>query len=337
MERNFASFKSLLCGEVSHIWMGYQYETIHLCGITFFLQHVEDDSIRKTLEEGFKLKKQRIKKMTELFKKYDQLLPKGFSVGDDVNLEAPRIFSDDLYLDYMMNVIQLELVNYTLAFRDAMNPDVLDFYQQLIKESMKLELKTKMLAKEKGIYIQSPKIPKQTQNELVEKESFIAGWFGDKRPLLGSEIAQLVLHSKRNALGQAVITAFSQVAKSKEVRKFFKRGSGIAKKHLEVFTSKLHENELPNSSILLTAEVTDSTVSPFSDKLMTILITSLITAGIGGYGLSLSISPRRDLSVDYTRLMAEIATYSDDGAELLIKNGWMEKPPIAADRKGLAN
>src|SRR5690625_6533146 len=145
---------------------------------------------------------------------------------------------------------------------------------------------------------------------MLIKECLLAGWFGDTRPLLGSEIAQLVMHAKRNALGQAVITAFSQVAKSKEVRQFFERGREIAGKHLEVFTSKLRDEYLPSSAILLTSEVTDSTEAPFSDKLMTTLITSLISSGIGVYGSSLSMSLRRDLGADYTWLKDEIMTYS---------------------------
>jgi len=336
MEKNYESFEHLSCGEVSSLWMGYQYESLHRCGITFFLQHVKDDAIQQILKDGLVLANKRIEQISELFLKYNQLLPNGFTVEGEVNLQASRLFSDELYVHYILNTIELELVNYALAMRAAMNNDVTAFYHQAMKDSLRMELKAKDLAKKKGLYIPAPKIPKQIQNEIVIKESFLAGWFGDKRPLLGSEIAQLVMHAKRNALGQAVITAFSQVAKSKEVRQFFERGREIAGKHLEVFTSKLRDEYLPSSAILLTSEVTDSTEAPFSDKLMTTLITSLISAGIGGYGSSLSMSPRRDLGADYTRLIAEIATYSDDGAELLIKNGWMEQPPMAADRKGLA-
>jgi len=48
------------------------------------------------------------------------------------------------------------------------------------------------------------------------------------------------------------------------------------------------------------------------------------------------MSPRRDLGAHYTRLTAEIATYADDGLEIMIKNNWLEQPPLAADRKNLA-
>jgi hypothetical protein len=41
--------------------------------------------------------------------------------------------------------------------------------------------------------------------------------------------------------------------------------------------------------------------------------------------------------MDYTRIIAEIGLYAEDGAQLLIKNGWLEQPPLAADRETLAN
>jgi hypothetical protein len=34
--------------------------------------------------------------------------------------------------------------------------------------------------------------------------------------------------------------------------------------------------------------------------------------------------------------MAEAGEYSEDGANLMIEHGWMEKPPSAPDRKVLA-
>ena len=45
---------------------------------------------------------------------------------------------------------------------------------------------------------------------------------------------------------------------------------------------------------------------------------------------------RRDLALKYTILMADIGRYAEDGAQLLIKHGWLEQPPLASDRNELA-
>src|SRR5690625_7128301 len=76
MEKNYESFEHLSCGEVSSLWMGYQYESLHRCGITFFLQHVKDDAIQQILKDGLVLANKRIEQISELFLKYNQLLPK---------------------------------------------------------------------------------------------------------------------------------------------------------------------------------------------------------------------------------------------------------------------
>src|SRR5699024_4303253 len=257
-----------------------------------------------------------------IFDEEGYLHPEGFTKSD-VHLNAPRLFSDMLYLEYCMQTCEMELMFYNLGFIEAVKPNIQRYFTEVLTDSQNLEIKSKKLSKEKGLYIRAPHIPKQKKVDYVEKDSFLAGWFGEKRPLLGIEIAQLVFHAKRNALGQAVITGFSQVAKSKEVRRFFERGREIAGKQFDVFSSILSDEYLPNAASLMTSEVTDSTEAPFSDKLMLRFITALIRAGMSGDGSAISQSARPDLGGVYSRLIAEIAGYSDDAAEILIKHGWL--------------
>ncbi|MYL43190.1 DUF3231 family protein [Virgibacillus salexigens] len=100
--------------------------------------------------------------------------------------------------------------------------------------------------------------------------------------------------------------------------------------------SILHEEFLSESALLLTSEVTDSTVAPFSDRLMMTFVSNLIASSMGQYGIALSSSPRHDLSVHYSRLIAEVGKYANEGNKILINNGWLEQPPMAADRRDLA-
>ncbi|MED1908328.1 DUF3231 family protein [Cytobacillus firmus] len=84
-------------------------------------------------------------------------------------------------------------------------------------------------------------------------------------------------------------------------------------------------------------EVTDSTSPPFSEKLMMFMTTSLIALSAGIYATSAASSARKDISLNFIRLSAEIANYAEDGANILIKNGWFEEPPHPADHDELAN
>src|SRR5699024_5421915 len=137
-----------------------------------------------------------------------------------------------------------------LALMNAARSDIIDFFSGNLKKSQSLHIQAKELSKEKGTFLRAQLIPKPKQIEMVKKENFLAGWFGARRPLLGMELTYLVFIDMRNALGQAVITGFSQVAKSKEVRRYFERGRDISGKHLNVFGKILYEDYLSEAAIL---------------------------------------------------------------------------------------
>jgi hypothetical protein len=163
----------------------------------------------------------------------------------------------------------------------------------------------------------------------------LAGWFGKKRPLNVVEISGMSFNMKKDAAKAVLELGFGQVCQSQELQKFFERGKKICKSHFVTFSNRLTKEDLSSPKSWI-SEVTSSTVSPFSDKLMLFHIVTLVSAAIGYYGAGLSVSQRRDLAVDYTKFMAEIGLYAEDGAQLLIKNGWLEQPPLADNRENLA-
>ena len=82
--------------------------------------------------------------------------------------------------------------------------------------------------------------------------------------------------------------------------------------------------------------VTTSQVAPYSEKLMMTLVCALNNFSFTSYGLSLSASLRTDVSATIVRQIAEVLAYAEDGANILINNGWMEQPPRAVNRRELA-
>ncbi|MDZ5472953.1 DUF3231 family protein [Bacillus sp. 31A1R] len=199
---------------------------------------------------------------------------------------------------------------------------------------MELFNETTDLLLKKGIEVRSPYIPYLQEVDMVEKQHFLAGWWGEQRPLTAAEITHLFSNIQTNHMGTAVITGFAQVAKSKDVRDYFKRGKEISKEQIEVFSKSLHEDDLP-APVTWDAQVQDTTESPFSDKLMLFQISLMTAAGMGNYGTAISASPRRDIAAVYVRLQGEIGLYAEDGLNLLIKHAWLERPPHAADRDQL--
>lgn len=146
----------------------------------------------------------------------------------------------------------------------------------------------------------------------------------------------LSFNIERNDLGRCLLTGFQQVAQDKDVKEFLSDGIKIASKHVEVFGSILSESSLqaPMAWNTLATESTDFT---FSDKLIMFHSAALTVASTSHYGTSLGTSPRRDIGLHYARLMMEVLKYGEDGANIMIKNGWLEQPPLATDREALKN
>ncbi|MFD2629597.1 DUF3231 family protein [Oceanobacillus kapialis] len=325
----------LTASEVSNLWAAYQSNSVTKVGLSYFLNHVEDQDIKALLEECKLLSEQELKEISTLFQAENYPIPQGFT-EEDVQKDAPRLFSDALYLEYVFNMFIIALNTYSMALSVSEREDVVTFFSKCLDSARKLHLKTKILTKEKGLHAKHPLLPVPKEIEFVKKDSFLSGWFGKRRPLLGMEISNLLFHSKRNALGHALITGFSQVATTKELRSFFEKGKDISEKHLTVFTTLLRNESMDQGTTMMTSEVSVSKTAPFSDKFMMYIVTSLINSSIGQYGVSLSSSPRHDLGLHYTRLIADISKYANESANILIDKGWMEQPPIAADRKELA-
>ncbi|WP_042225289.1 DUF3231 family protein [Oceanobacillus manasiensis] len=327
--------KQLTASEISNLWAIYQNNTVAKVGLSYFLEHVEDQDIKVLLEECKSLAEQELGEISAFFRADNYPIPKGFT-EEDVQKNAPRLFSDSLYLEYIFNMFIISLNTYSTALSVSERQDIVQFFSKCLDSAKKLHLNTKELTKRKGLYTKKPVLPVPAEIEFVKKDSFLSGWFGKRRPLLGMEISNLNFHSQRNALGHALITGFSQVATSKELRSFFEKGRDISEKHLSIFTTLLRDDNMDQGSTMMTSEVTTSTTAPFSDKFMMYIVTALINSSIGQYGVSLSTSPRHDLALQYTRLIADISKYANESANILIDKGWMEQPPIAADRKELA-
>lgn len=170
--------------------------------------------------------------------------------------------------------------------------------------------------------------------DFVKKQSFVLDLFGEKRPLSALEISNLYSNFQRNALGVTTLIGFSQ-AQSKDVTQFFTRGINLAKNHAEKFGKKLKNSNLP-VSMTWDTDITTSIEYTFSEKLLMFYTTTLIALSIGFYGLSCSVSHRLDLGVLYTSLTLDIQRFAEDGANLMIKNRWLEEPPMAPDRDELA-
>ncbi|WP_309118894.1 DUF3231 family protein [Paenibacillus sp.] len=326
----------LTSGEMANLWTSYMNDSLSVCTLSYFLAHAQDPQIRSVLQYAYDLSAKHVRRVAHLLTEEECPVPQGFT-DKDVDLNAPRLYSDTFFLLYIGNMGKFGLTAYSFALATSSRADIRAYYSECMASATELFNRSLESLLEKGLHLRSPEIPKPRQVEFVHDQNFLGNFLniGRERPLLGQEISNLTYNIERNLLGKPLIMGFSQTARDKEVRRYFERGRDMAQKHVEVFGSFLKREHLPVPATWDT-EVTDATTPPFSDKLMTYHITVLIASAWGQYGSSTSVSPRADLATAYSRLSLEIANYADDGANLMIKNGWLEKPPQAVDQVALA-
>lgn len=328
----------LTSSEMGMLWTTYINDTFSSCVLSYFLNIVEDSQIKAVIEYALDISERHIRELTSIFKGESFPVPQGFT-DEDVNLNAKRLYSDNFFLYYLKNMSKVGLATYSLAFCMGSRSDVRTFFHEAISQTGALDQKVTSVLLSKGLYIRPPYISVPNHIDFVESKSFLSGgFFGfvDKRPLTSIEIAHLFENSQTNSLGEALLLGFSQVVRSNEIRKYITRGVEISRKHIEYFDKMLKDDTLPVPMTWAT-NVTDSVDPPFSDKLILFHVSILVAAGAGNYGLAASASPRRDVATNYVRLAAEIARYAEDGAKLLIENGWLEEPPQALNRKELVH
>lgn len=324
----------LTSSEIAALHENYLGDSMSICVFKHFLATIEDLEIKPLIKHALDIATQHVETIKEIFTRENIAIPFGFT-NADVNTNAQRLFSDSFYLSYLKHMGKGGLSIYGFLQPHMFHADLISFYTKCIKSTLELNNEATNLLLKKGLAVRPPYITYPRKAEFVKKQSFISGFFGDKRPLTGMEITHLYSNIQTNKLGEALAIGFSQVAKSNEVRKYFLRGKEISEKHIGVFGSYLRDDNLP-VPMTWNHEVTESKDSPFSDKLMMFHFGLMNFSGVGNYGVSIAASQRSDLGVMYSRLMTEVLKYGEDGANILIDEGWLEQPPLAPDRDALS-
>jgi hypothetical protein len=117
-------------------------------------------------------------------------------------------------------------------------------FTEVLASITELHNRAKKVMLSKGIFIRPPYIPTPEKVDVVKKQSFLTGFFGERRPPHVIEISHLYANVQTNSFGKALMTGFGQVAKSQEVKQFMLRSKHIAQKHYEIFSSILSEEDL---------------------------------------------------------------------------------------------
>ncbi|MDT3765872.1 DUF3231 family protein [Priestia filamentosa] len=325
----------LTSAEIACIWTNYMQDSMSKCVLSYLLQTVEDNDIRPLIQWAYDISCTHIEELTTLFQKEQIPLPTGFT-DEDINVNAPRLYTDAFILNYLAHMARVGMLGYSGFTSMGARKDLKTYFIKGLRETSDLFDQSTDLLLEKGLYIRAPYISYPTKTDFVDSHKYLSGFslFSKQRPLNAIEISHLYMNSITNHIGSKLSLSFAQVSPQEEIQNWMLRGRDISQKHMRVFTRILLDSDI-ESPISPDVAITDTTTPPFSDKLAMFHMAMLSATGTGNYATAASASQRSDLIINYERLSLEVALYAKDGADIMIKNQWMEQPPTTLDKEQL--
>jgi hypothetical protein len=136
-------------------------------------------------------------------------------------------------------------------------------------------------------------------------------------------------------MAKSLSIAFSQVTQSKEVRKFLEGSEKASDGQIQTLSKIMKKDNLPVPKPWET-EVTTSTDSPFSDKLMLYHIGFLFQAAQAYHGTGLAAAMRTDLVTTYESNILKTLMITKEWFNIMVQNKWLEQPPLAPNREEIA-
>lgn len=320
----------LTSSEIASIWTSYMQDSMSKCVLGYFLKHVEDEEIRSVVQFSYDLSSSHIEKLTTIFQEEQIPTPTGYTYDNDVNLNAPRMYTDLFMLTYINHMAKIGLLGYSGFVSISARDDIRNYYREGLNETSELFEKSSKVALSKGVFTRAPYIPYPIKTNYIDTKKYLSSG----RPLNAVEISHLFLNIQTNLIGSKLAISFAQGTPRENIRKWMLRGRDISQKHMQIFTKTLIDNDI-QAPCPSDVSITNSTTPPFSDKLNMFHMSFMSAAGTGNYATAAAASQRSDLIVNYERLSLEIAQYAKDGADIVISNAWLEQPPGTKDKEQL--
>lgn len=326
----------LTSSEIGTLWTGYMNDSMAKQVLRFMLKHVQDPDIKPVIQYAYDASASHVEKYQAIFEAEQYKPPTGFT-EKDVNMDAPWLFTDVFCLSYVNHMARVAMETFSGCIAVSYREDICDFYSQCLKEANTLYTQSLQTGKHKGISYRHPYIEVPKESDYVESKKYMSGLnpFSEKRPLNAIEISHLFLNVMTNSIGVKLCLAFAQTSPLKEVQEYMLRLKKVSKKHIKLFVDTLLKEEIQSPNMSDVA-VSNSTTQTFSDKLMMFHVSVLVSAGIGNYARAGVASQRNDLTINYERLSLEVARLVKSGADLMIKNNWLEQPPGIKNKDELA-
>jgi len=324
----------LTSSEIGTLWGEYVNGTAVDIINRYMVTIIEDGQIKALFEDAIKTFEKQKQQIVTFIKNEGFPVPIGFTESD-LFQGKPRLFTDIFCLNYLHIMTLHGLLGHSTSLGVSVRKDLRYFYDSCDDDGKRMYHQTIDLLLEKGSFQRDPLFyPAQTP-QFISSQDFTDGFFGKGRKLAATEIISISFNLKKSIMAKTLSIAFSQVAQTKEVRKFLTDSQNTADDQIKTFSKIMQKDNLPVPKSWET-EVTTSTDSPFSDKLMLYHIGFLFQAAQNYHGTGLASSMRTDLVTTYETTILKNLLVTKKWYNLMVQNKWLEQPPLAPNRAEIA-
>ncbi|WP_045516758.1 DUF3231 family protein [Neobacillus niacini] len=324
----------LTSSEIGTLWGEYVNGTMTDVVNRYMVTIIEDELIKNIFEDAIRTFDKQKKQMVAFFEGEGFPVPIGFT-DSDLHKGTKRLFTDIFCLNYLHIMTLHGLLGHTTSLAVSVREDLRHFYDSCDNDAKRMYHQTIELLLEKGNFQRDPLFYPTINPEYISSNDFTDGIFGKGRRLAATEIISISLNLKKSIMAKTLSIAFSQVAQEKEVRKFLEDSEKTADQQIKLFAKIMQSDNLPVPRSWET-EVTTSSDSPFSDRLLLYHIGFLFQAAQNYHGAGLASAMRTDLVAAFESIILKNLMVTKKWFDLMVENKWLEQPPLAPNRKEIA-
>ncbi|MUV38741.1 hypothetical protein JNUCC1_02612 [Lentibacillus sp. JNUCC-1] len=317
----------LSSSELGSLWLTYQKKTMILRILEYFIEKADDETgknLMSSLHEELHAKVVEIKTMLE---NEGAAIPEGFT-EKDVNLQAPKLWDNGFDIMFCRVLKEISIGLYALHLTLSYRKDVISFYQDLSKLTETYFRYFTEYLLDHSLLSRPTLVNMPASTSFVSDKTYAKGTniLGQKRELSVVEFGPLYRSVETNITGMQLMEGFSKTTEDSDVKKHFLAGKALSKKQISAVSKVLLDNDI-HPPATHGGTVTNSTVPPFSDKLMMFCNYLLSGLSMSGNGFGAGFSLRNDLQVKNAMFGKSIFQYQREGIHLMIAKGWLEEPP----------
>ncbi|GAA0325703.1 hypothetical protein GCM10008967_15370 [Bacillus carboniphilus] len=325
----------LTAGELAHCWEQLMTNSMSNVVLEYLTLTSELEEVKSLCSEAGSISKSAVQFFESVLRSENYPIPKGFNIIDDLNPNAPKLYTDVFILFYLNNMSKIGMSLISMALSDSVREDIRNFFHEQLKNVSSLFERTIAILLEKGVFVRPPSITSTHETNPMADKGFLGNFFNDNRELTAREANELHKNVFMNYIGKNLLIGFIQSTSNQQLMSLLQHGKELSLNIIDKLGDILLQNDLP-ISMTWDTNVLDGKTSPFSDKLISYLLDQLNRDGIANYGYSAAVSIRKDLKTTYAKIIADVYQYEEHIKTYMIKNEWLEKPPVALNRDKLA-